>query len=98
MPSTNTETSSTPTATSFLVTEVFDLPRRSGLTTRGKTLSGKVRRGMLLRDRNGGQARVLALHFPSPRDLQQQEITIMLERTDPSPVHPNALLTEARED
>ncbi|HEX5120528.1 MAG TPA: hypothetical protein VFW65_35565 [Pseudonocardiaceae bacterium] len=82
-----------PTETSFLVTDVWDLPSRDGLLTSGKTLTGKIRTGMTLRDDAGHQTSVLALEFLSPRDIANGEVTVMLERTDPSPVRLNAVLT-----
>jgi translation elongation factor EF-G len=82
----------TPEATSFLVTHVFDLPDR-GLVTSGKVLSGKLRPGMTLQDSDRLRVRVLALEFLSPRDIRTGEVTITLERTSPSPVQPNAVLT-----
>lgn len=86
-------TPSRPTETTFLVTHVFDLPDREGLSTSGKTLTGKVQEGMTLQNDAGHKTRVLALEFLSPRDIKAGEVTILLERTDPSPVHPHALLT-----
>lgn len=83
----------TPAATSFLVTHVFDLPDRDGLLTSGKVLSGKLQPGMILQDSDKLRARVLALEFLSPRDMRTGEVTITLERTTPSPVKPNAVLT-----
>ena len=83
----------TPEATSFLVTHVFDLPDRDGLLTSGKTLSGKLQSGMILQDSSNLRVRVLALEFLSPRDIRTGEVTITLERTTPSPVKPNAVLT-----
>ena len=79
--------------TSFLVSMVWDLPGRDGLLTSGKTLAGKVRRGMVLQDDAGRKARILALEFLSPRDVATGEVTILVERTHPSPVRPQALLT-----
>jgi hypothetical protein len=84
---------STPEATSFLVTHVFDLPDRDGLLTSGKTLSGKLQPGMILQDSNNLRVRVLALEFLSPRDIRTGEVTITLERTSPSPVQPGVVLT-----
>lgn len=84
---------STAPATSFQVTHVFDLPDRDGLLTSGKTLAGKVQPGMVLQDQSGRTARVLALEFLSPRDIRTGEVTVTLERTDPSPVQPSAVLT-----
>jgi hypothetical protein len=81
------------TPTSFLVTEVWDLPSRDGLMASGRTLAGKIRTGMTLRNDSGHQTRVLALEFLSPRDIAKGEVTITLERTDPSPVRPDAVLT-----
>lgn len=82
-----------PAETSFLVSMVWDLPGRDGLLTSGKTLAGKVRRGMVLQDDAGRKIRVLALEFLSPRDVATGEVTILVERTHPSPVRPQALLT-----
>jgi hypothetical protein len=76
------------------VTNVFDLTNRDGLLATGKTLQGKVVQGMTLQDEANRQVRVLALEFLSPRDIAAGEVTILLERTDPSPVQPNAVLTE----
>jgi hypothetical protein len=84
---------STPPATSFLVTHVFDLTSRDGLLASGRTLEGKIVEGMILQDRDNRQVRVLALEFLSPRDLATGEVTIMLERTDPTPVRADAVLT-----
>jgi hypothetical protein len=88
-----TTTPSRPTEATFLVTHVWDLPGRDGLTTSGKTLTGKVKTGMTLQNDAGHKTRVLALEFLSPRDIAAGEVTILLERTDPSPVQPQALLT-----
>jgi tetratricopeptide (TPR) repeat protein len=82
-----------PAETSFLVSMVWDLPGRDGLLTSGKTLAGKVRRGMVLQDDAGRKTRILALEFLSPRDVATGEVTILVERTHPSPVRPQALLT-----
>lgn len=79
--------------TTFLVTEVWDLPSRGGLMVSGKTLTGKVRSGMTLRNDAGHTTQVLSLEFLSPRDIANGEVTIMVARTDPSPVHRQALLT-----
>jgi hypothetical protein len=79
-------------ATSFLVTAVWDLPGRAGLMVSGRTLSGKVRSGMTLRDHTGLAAEILALEFLSPRDIAHGEVTIMVQRTNPSPVRPQAML------
>jgi hypothetical protein len=49
--------------------------------------------GMMLQNDAGHNTRVLALEFLSPRDIAAGEVTILLERTDPSPVQPQALLT-----
>lgn len=81
--------------TSFLVSEVWDLPGRDGLMVSGKTVEGKLRSGMSLRDEAGQVVRVLSLEFLSPRDRALGEVTIMLERTDPSPARRGALLTAA---
>jgi hypothetical protein len=85
--------SSTTPATSFLVSEVWDLASRDGLLVSGKTMSGKIRSGMILQDPAGHRTEVLALEFLSPRDIAMGEVTIMVERTQPSPVRPQALLT-----
>lgn len=76
----------------FLVTQVFDLAGRRGLLVSGRTLEGKVRKGMVLQDDSHRQARVLELEFLSPRDVATGEVTILLERTEPSPAHENAIL------
>lgn len=81
------------TPTSFLVSEVWDLPTRDGLMVSGKTVMGKLSSGMVLRDEAGHSARVLSLEFLSPRDKALGEVTIMLERTTPTPAHRTALLT-----
>lgn len=81
-----------PTPTKFLVTRVFDLEGRIGLLASGKTLEGKVREGMVLRDESNRRVRILALEFLSPRDMATGEVTILLERTDPSPVQPDTVL------
>lgn len=85
-----------PAATQFLVTRVWDLPDRDGLVTSGKKLAGKLKQGIVLSDEAGRTTRVLALEFLSPRDIATGEVTILLERTRPSPVRPGALLTERR--
>jgi hypothetical protein len=84
---------STPPATSFLVTEVWDLPSRDGLMVSGKTLTGKLRSGMTLQNSEGHKTEVLALEFLSPRDIAMGEVTIMVERTEPSPIRAEAVLT-----
>ena len=81
-------------ATSFLVTNVFNLNDRDGLFATGKTIRGKVREGMVLQDDSHRQTRVLSLELRSPRDLATGEITILLERSQPNPVQPNSVLTE----
>lgn len=83
---------STPTETSFLVTKVWDLPDRDGLVTSGRKLSGKLKAGMTLQNESGLSTTILALEFLSPRDIALGEVTILLERTNPSPVKPQALL------
>ena len=85
---------SKPTETSFLVTHVWDLAYRDGLLVSGRTLAGKVKVGMTLRDDAGHQARILALEFLSPRDIRTGEVTILVARTDPSPAREHAVLTE----
>jgi hypothetical protein len=84
--------SSTPPTTSFRVLKVHDLEWRSGLTASGKP-TGKIRRGMVLQDQAGRRVTVLALETPTPADLDRHELTVVLERTDPSPVQPDTLLT-----
>ena len=76
------------------MTNVFDLDDRHGLLVTGKTLEGKVLEGMTLQDESHQQARVLGLEFLSPRDIETGEVTILVERTEPSPVRPDAVLTE----
>ena len=87
---------STPTVTSFLVTEVRDHAYRRGLLVSGKTLAGKIEKGMMLRDEAGQQTRVIQLEFLSPRDVERGEVTFLVERTSPSPAQPEAVLTEER--
>jgi hypothetical protein len=82
----------TPNA-SFLVTLVLDLPDWDGLMVSGKPLEGKVQQGMLLQDSAQRSALVLNLEFLSPRDIRTGEVTIEMERTDPSPIRPGAVLT-----
>ncbi|HEX3784180.1 MAG TPA: hypothetical protein VHX38_31365 [Pseudonocardiaceae bacterium] len=79
--------------TSFLVAEVWDLPSRDGLMVSGTTLEGKIRSGMTLRGDAGQPVRVLSLEFLSPRDIALGQVTVMVERTNPSPVRRDALLT-----
>lgn len=86
--------SSTPTATSFLVTRVRDHSYRDGLLVSGKTLSGKVQPGMQLQDEAGLQTRVIQLEFLSPRDVRMGEVTFLVERGSPSPAQPDAVLIE----
>jgi hypothetical protein len=76
----------------FLVALVFDLEGRDGLLVSGKTLDGKVRKGMTLENDSRQRAQVLQLEFLSPRDVAEGEVTILLERTDPSPARPQATL------
>jgi hypothetical protein len=86
--------SSTSTETSFLVAEVRDHAYRDGLLVSGKTLAGKVQPGMVLRDEARAQTQVIQLEFLSPRDVRLGEVTFLVERTTPSPAHPEAVLTE----
>ena len=81
-------------ATEFRVSEVRDLMWRPGLTVRGKELAGSVRQGMVLRNETGQQVRVLGLVSPSPADIKQGQVSVLLERTQPSPVQPGTMLTE----
>ena len=81
-------------STTFVVTHVFDLESREGLLVSGAVPQGKLQQGMLLRDdTTGARAQVLALEFLSPRDIRTGEVTILLERTSPSPARPGATLT-----
>jgi hypothetical protein len=82
-----------PTGTTFQVTLVLDLPNQDTLLTSGKTLTGKLTTGMVLQDNQQRQTRVLTLELLSPRDFRTGEVTITLQRTTPSPVHPGAILT-----
>jgi len=75
------------------VTNVFDLKDRHGLLATGQ-MQGRVRPGMTLQDSRNRTVRVLGLEFRSPRDIATGEVTILLERTQPSPVRPDVILTE----
>jgi WD40 repeat protein len=81
-----------PAEVSFLVTRVRDHAYRDGLLVSGQRLTGRLRQGMVLQDRAGRRTRVLALEFLSPRDVALGEVTIQVERTDPSPAQPHAVL------
>jgi hypothetical protein len=89
---------STPTGTTFRVSEVRDHAYRRGLLVSGKMLSGKIERGMMLRDAAGLRTRVIQLEFLSPRDVELGEVTFLVERTSPSPAQVDAVLIEVRED
>lgn len=86
---------SKPAEVSFLVTRVRDHAYRDGLLVSGQRLNGKLKQGMVLQDREGRRTRVLALEFLSPRDVALGEVTIQVERTDPSPAQPQAVLIAA---
>jgi hypothetical protein len=80
------------TGTAFVVTRVWDLPDRDGLVTSGKKLTGTLETGLILQNNLGHWTRTLALEFLSPRDIALGEVTILLERTNPSPVQPGTTL------
>lgn len=76
--------------TMFLVTQVEDHEDRHGLLVTGKTLTGKIEVGMTLHDVAGHQTRVIQLEDSVPK---RGEVTILVERTTPSPAQPQAVLT-----
>lgn len=81
-------------STTFVVTHVFDLETQDGLLVSGAVRQGKLQQGMRLQDdTTGAMAQVLALEFLSPRDIATGEVTILLERTSPSPARPGVTLT-----
>lgn len=77
----------------FSIEEVFDLRQRAGLLASGKFLEGEVLKEMTLQDEKTGRTvKVLALEFQTPRDRREGWTTLLLERTDPSPVVEHAIL------
>ena len=71
----------------FLIEEVTDLRSRGGLLVSGKVLAGQISTGETLRDAvTGATARVLGVEFETPQDRTLNRITLVVERTDPTPV------------
>jgi hypothetical protein len=74
----------------FSVEEVFDLPARGGLLALGTVLEGVISEGMVLQDEaTGARTTVLGVEFHAPPGRS----TLVLERTDPSPVADGRVLT-----
>lgn len=81
------------TTARFWIEEVFDIPSRGGLLAVGKVLEGEIVQGMTLQDeQTRQQVRVIGLEFLTPRDLATGGTTLLLERSQPSPVRPQATL------
>jgi hypothetical protein len=77
----------------FSVAKVWDLPSRSGLLASGWVLGGTIEPGAVLANPDGATARVLGVEFQSPRDRETGQVTLLLERTSPSPVAEETTLT-----
>jgi hypothetical protein len=78
----------------FLIEEVFDLPSRGGLLVTGKVLAGRISAGETLLDAvTGARATVLGLEFPTPANREADTVTLVVERTDPTPVAVGRVLT-----
>jgi hypothetical protein len=74
----------------FSIEKVFDLPARGGLLALGTVLEDVIPTGMVLQDETtGARTTVLGLEFHSPPG----RTTLVLERTDPSPVIEGRVLT-----
>ena len=78
----------------FLIEEVIDLRSRGGLLVSGKVLAGQISMGETLRDSASGvTAKVLGMEFETPADRAANRTTLVVERTDPTPVAVGRVLT-----
>jgi hypothetical protein len=77
----------------FSVRDVVDLKSRGGLLATGKVLDGAVAAGAVLSDGAGRAVEVLGVEFMTPRNRAEGTVTLVLQRTDPSPVITGALLS-----
>lgn len=81
-------------AAQFLIEEVWDIPTRGGLLASGKLLAGRISAGATLRDAvTGVTAAVLGVEFETPADRELDRTTLVVERTDPTPVVVGRVLT-----
>jgi hypothetical protein len=80
-------------AAQFLIEEVADLTGRGGLLVTGRVLSGRIARGDILRDATTSvAATVLGVEFETPRTRALNLTTLVVERTDPTPVSVGRIL------
>ena len=71
----------------FLVEEVFDLPSRGGLLVTGQVLAGRIATGETLQDAvTVTAAQVLGVEFHAPANRPENTVTLVIARTDPTPV------------
>lgn len=83
-----------PEPAQFLIEEVFDLPSRGGLLVTGEVLAGRISGGETLRDAvTGVTATVLGVEFGTPKSLAENRVTLVVERTQPTPVAVGRILT-----
>lgn len=76
----------------FSVERMYDLADEKGLLASGWILGGDISPGMVLGDGTGARTTVLAIEFESPEDRRTGQITLLLERTTPSPVRLGTVL------
>src|SRR5690606_31865787 len=79
---------------SFSVEQVFDIPQRAGLLALGRVLHGVISKGMVLHDEaTGARTTVLGIELIHPPETEPGRMTLLLERTEPTPVVQGRVLT-----
>ncbi|WP_203833049.1 hypothetical protein [Actinoplanes regularis] len=82
-----------PEKAQFLIEEITDLASRGGLLVSGKVLAGVITTGETLRDAvTGESAKVLGVEFETPRSRRMGWVTLVVERTNPTPVFVGRIL------
>ena len=77
----------------FSVSSVADLRSRGGLLATGTVLDGVIAAGAVLSDEAGHAVEVLGVEFMTPRNRAEGTVTLVLQRTEPSPVVAGAVLS-----